>query len=638
VGNAYHIPWNSLRKKEKDASIQKTPFSRTLILGTILIILSTYWVVGTENRIIWEITDFSLFPTVIFTLFIIALINLIVLKFFGARFSLASSDLAIIYVMLSITSALFGHDMMRQLLPIMGNAYWFATPENEWEDLFFRHLPDWLTVSEQRSLDEYYRGGSTFFDMDHIKAWLTPALAWTAFIIVLLFGMLCINIIVRKQWTENEKLSYPIIRLPLEISGNPNFFRNGLMWLGFSLTAGIELLAGLHYLFPIVPSPGLKWGLTQYLTSRPWNAMGSFDVHIYGFASGLAFFMPLSLSFSLWFFNLFWKFQLVFFSIIGWRAGGGWQAEQRAGAWIGIGVLALITSRTYIKNSLVLILRGKPDDKLHRFAYAGLVLSAVFMMFFWYRAGCSLWAIPIYFAIFLILSLAITRMRAELGPPTHELHSVHPDQIMVMFAGTRPFGVSNLAPFALLDWIAYGYRCSPMPHQLEGLKLAERLRIDNTRMVIAIMLAVFVGTISSFIAHLGFYYKYPGYAIWGTGPFYTLESWLSHPTGPDPMLMNQLGFGFIFTVFLMIMTRRYLWWPFHPVGYAVGSGWAIGYMWFSVFLSWLAKRLILSYGGSKAYRTAVPLFLGLILGQFFMGSFWSLLGILINRGMYTIFP
>ncbi|MGQ9609192.1 MAG: DUF6785 family protein [bacterium] len=620
----------------KDKIVNGT--AKTLVIGVILIIFSNYWVVGTENRIIWEITDFSLLPTVIFTIFIIALINLIFSKYLGTKFSLSSSDLAIIYVMLSVATALLGHDMIRQLMPIMGNAFWFATPENEWEDLFFRYLPDWLTVSEPRVLDGYYRGNSNFFIREHINAWLVPCLAWTAFTIVLLFGMLCVNIIVRKQWTENEKLSYPIIRLPLEISNNPRFLKNGLMWLGFGISGGIELLAGLHYHFPVIPSFRFKWSITQYLTSRPWNAIDAFDINIYGFAVGLAFFMPLSLAFSLWFFNLFWKFQLVFFSIIGWRAGGGWQAEQRAGAWLGIGILALITSRTHIKNTLVSLVKGNKDDELYKLAYIGLIFSAIFMIFFWYRAGCSVWAIIIYFIIFGLLSLAITRMRAELGPPTHELHSVHPDQIMVMFAGTRPFGASNLVPFALLDWIAYGYRCSPMPHQLEAFKLSERLHINYTKIVIAMMLAAVIGTIASIIAHLGFYYKYPGYAIWGTGPFYILQSWMSHPTGPDRILLSQLGFGFFFTTFLMIMTRRYLWWPFHPVGYAVGSGWAISYMWFSVFLSWLAKRLILAYGGSKAYRKVVPLFLGFIVGQFFMGSFWSLLGILINKSMYTIFP
>ena len=32
------------------------------------------------------------------------------------------------------------------------------------------------------------------------------------------FGMLCINVLVRRPWTEAEKLSYPIIQLPLQMT------------------------------------------------------------------------------------------------------------------------------------------------------------------------------------------------------------------------------------------------------------------------------------------------------------------------------------------------------------------------------------------------------------------------------------
>ena len=106
---------NSLKSNAPQTSIAKA-----LIIGIILIILSAIWVVGAENRIIWEITDFSLFPTVIFVIFVLALLNLAIVRFIGKSYSLSASDLTIIYSMLSIATSLFSQDMMRQLLPIMG--------------------------------------------------------------------------------------------------------------------------------------------------------------------------------------------------------------------------------------------------------------------------------------------------------------------------------------------------------------------------------------------------------------------------------------------------------------------------------------------------------------------------------------
>jgi len=214
-------------RKQTESGVTRISAARALILGTVLIIVSCFWVVGVENRIVYELTDFSIYPTVIFALFVVAIINL-ALKRYIKKFSLSSFELATIYIMLSIGTSLFGHDLVRQLIPMMTNPFWFATAENEWKDLFFRYIPKWLTMDNKYALEEYYKGESNFFIAENIKPWLVPILAWTGFIVVFLFGTLCINIIVRKQWTENEKLSYPIIRLPLEISSNPKFFTNKL--------------------------------------------------------------------------------------------------------------------------------------------------------------------------------------------------------------------------------------------------------------------------------------------------------------------------------------------------------------------------------------------------------------------------
>ncbi|MDE0297104.1 MAG: hypothetical protein OXN17_00555 [Candidatus Poribacteria bacterium] len=615
----------------------RTPIGRALILGSVLIAVSAYWVVGVENRIIWEITDFSIFPTVIFVLFLLALLNLILVRYFN-RFSLKPSELAIIYIMLCIATSLFGHDMMRQLIPMMTNPFWFATPENEWEQLFFRYIPRWLTVDNRASLHEYYTGQEDFFTPRNMGAWILPALAWTGFLFVFLFKILCINIIVRKQWTEHERLSFPIIRLPLELASNPKIFSKKLMWIGFGAALVIELLAGLDYLYPIVPSLRIKMNIRQYFASKPWNAVGDFHFNIYAFVMGLAYFTPLSLSFSLWFFHLFWKLLPVAYSALGWRTGEGGQIPQRFGAWIGIGVLALFTSRHHIKDTIVKFFTGQNEGNLYRLAYSGLVLSIILIMAFWYLAGSSPWMVALYFSLYTTLCIAVTRMRSELGPPTHELHGASPDGMMVAVAGSKAVGAANLTNFTLLEWMPYAYRCHPMPHQLEGFKMSERLRMKDSAVVIAILLAALLGSIASFAAHLGFYYKYPNYAIWGVHPFNRLGSWLSNPVSGNFASVKQMGFGFVFTIFLMVMSRRYLWWQFHPVGYAVGVGWAIGHMWFSVFVSWFIKMLIMMYGGRSAYRAAIPVFLGLILGQFFMGSLWSLIGLVLNRNMYTLFP
>lgn len=181
----------------------------TLLFGSILIILTCYWIISAENRVVWELTDFSIFPTVLFTFFLLAAITPILRKYLK-HIAPTSRELAMTYIMVSVATALAGHDIVRQLVPMIANAGWFATPENEWSDIFFRFLPTWLTITDRKILQGYFEGDDTFWRPVYMEAWFVPIVAWSALVIVLLFMMLCINIIIRKQWIDHEKLSYPL--------------------------------------------------------------------------------------------------------------------------------------------------------------------------------------------------------------------------------------------------------------------------------------------------------------------------------------------------------------------------------------------------------------------------------------------
>ncbi|MXY29064.1 hypothetical protein F4Y59_13020, partial [Candidatus Poribacteria bacterium] len=185
----------------------------TLVLGSVLIILSCYLIISAENLVVWELTDFSIFPTVLFTFILLALINPLLKKIFKG-FAPTSRELALSYIMVSVATALAGHDIIRQLVPMIANAGWFATPENEWTELFFRFMPTWLTITDRGILQGYFEGDDTFWQEHYLQAWMWPIVAWSGLVIVLLFMMLCVNIIIRRQWVDHEKLSYPLTTLP----------------------------------------------------------------------------------------------------------------------------------------------------------------------------------------------------------------------------------------------------------------------------------------------------------------------------------------------------------------------------------------------------------------------------------------
>ena len=102
----------------------------------------------------------------------------------------------------------------------------------------------------------------------------------------------------------------------------------------------------------------------------------------------------------------------------------------------------------------------------------------------------SAWVFAPFFGRYMVISLAITRIRAELGPPVHNMGGVNPQTILTTVAGMGPFGHSNLTVFSLFSWFNGSNRSHPMPHQLDGFKLAQRTGISYSRLVWVLMFAI----------------------------------------------------------------------------------------------------------------------------------------------------
>jgi hypothetical protein len=86
----------------------------------------------------------------------------------------------------------------------------------------------------------------------------------------------------------------------------------------------------------------------------------------------------------------------------------------------------------------------------------------------------------------------------------------------------------------------------------------------------------------------------------------------------------------------MVDGRIFPLWPLRPAGYAVASStWTFGWLWFSVFISWTTKVIILKFGGIGLYRKALPLFLGLLLGEYIVGG--ACIRLLLGVQVYSFY-
>ena len=617
---------------------------RAIVIGLILVIANTYWI-GIESEVWYSLfTLVNPFLNAIFTLLLLLGLSLLLGRFFNGP-ALTTAELLVIYVMVNMVSTISGATMMTSLIGTLAHPFWYATPENEWRQLFWQHIPSWFTVSDTEILRGYFEGDTTFHTARYLRAWTVPVLVWSGFTLLLYGSLLCLSSLLRKQWTENEKLSYPIVQLPLAMATDRSFFSSRLMWTGFAISASIRIFAALHDFIPVLPQIPYGYRLDVLFTSKPWNTMGFLWMSTNLAIVGLTYFIPLDLSFSCWFFFWLTRGERVLGSMMGWRSL--YLDERASGAWIGICLIAIwVSRRHFVAIGKHLLGRIQMDESREPASYRTMLLlfiiSLAGLLLFCYVAGMSLWVALIFYALFYLLAIALGRVRAELGPPYHELIRINPRQLMVGMFGSRVLGARNLTVMTFLYGFNRCNRAHPMPAQLESLKIGERTGMKSSKLVMAMAVAIGVGAIATFWSYLWIAYHYGvsthlrGW-IRGSGweSFNPLQNWLQYSQGTDFRFMGFMGGGLAFVFFLYMMRTRFLWWPLHASGYVLsGASWGgMIYFWFPVMVSWLVKFLLLKYGGIGTYRKAIPFFLGLILGEYLPRSLFSILSLALDLHM-----
>lgn len=635
--------------------------ARAIAVGLALLPLNAFWLVhmematnqgrGTGGSSGPFPTTFSLFANVVSLLVALSALNAL-LRRYAPRRVFRQQELLLIYVMLAIGTCLPSVDFLDVLFPMLGHPAHYANASNGWQDLFVKYLPSWFHVTDREAVRGWYEGNADPYTWDHLRAWALPLATWGAFILVMLGTMLCMNVLLRRPWTRSEKLSYPIIQLPLDMTEPESaFFRQRLMWAGFAVAAGISLLNGVSVLVPSVPTIPVKIiDVSPYFTNKPWNAVGWTPISFYPFAIGLGFLLPADLLFSCWFFYFVWKAERVASSVIGWSDYSPqypYVNEQCFGAYVGIALIALWGVRSHLGQVVRQAWRRAPQEEpgspyRYRWALLGVVGGLASMVAFFHAAGLSLWACVAAFAIYFAIAIACTRMRAELGPPAHDLHNGGPDYILTAALGTRFFSAQELSVLTYFYWFNRAYRSISMPVQLEAFKLGERRAIPARSIVTAIALASIVGLVCGYWAlyHVGYRLgtearMAPHLNAFGTEAFGRLTSWIQSPRYTDIPAMLAIGLGLALTLALHLLRMRFSGWLLHPLGLAVSGSYSMNTIWLPLLIAWACKVTLLRYGGMRSYRQALGFFMGLVLGDYLLGCAWPLVGSLLGANTYS---
>jgi hypothetical protein len=145
--------------------------------------------------------------------------------------------------------------------------------------------------------------------------------------------------------------------------------------------------------------------------------------------------------------------------------------------------------------------------------------------------------------------------------------------------------------------------------------------------------AVVLSLVISTVVTLSCIYSAGGLAgyTWFTkdGPqdvFRGTAAMLSQQPQVQPLNWFWMGSGALLVWVLTLARARFLWFPLHPLGYIVSSGFPMTQLWPSFFIGWLSKKLLLKYGGHDAVMRVRPFMIGLILGNAVSMVLWMIFG------------
>src|SRR5262249_38139786 len=114
-------------------------------------------------------------------------------------------------------------------------------------------------------------------------------------------GAIFLTAIFRRQWTDHERLSYPLASLQSELLASPaegRYFNalwsNPVLWAGIAMPFFVYLFGGMHSIWHSVPGISLDYDQADKFTEIPWCYIPDWITRnrLYFSAVGIAFFLP----------------------------------------------------------------------------------------------------------------------------------------------------------------------------------------------------------------------------------------------------------------------------------------------------------------------------------------------------------
>lgn len=525
-----------------------------------------------------------------------------------------------------------------------------------------------------------------------VEQWVRPVFAWSVLIAGLFAGFLAVNVLMRKQWVEHERFTFPLTIVPKLLLATDTdaqgrtyltILRNRIMWIGFAVGMVWALLKGLHYYLPALPTPDPgPVNFDTYVTSPVMKAYLR-EVGIgkggHGFGLSLcliamALLIETDILFSLW--TMFLLFQL-------WNFGGKafnftrypgypWEFQQAIGGFIMYAGVAVFVGRHHLANVWRVIIGRQPDPGSEVFGYRAALLWLLVSVLtivgwgIWTKMGAG--AAFLFFGYMFVCGVTASKVRAECGAPFAYITPYYGMQFVSAIGGFAVFSPTGM----LVATIAAGFVCTSCflliaPAQVEMIELGRHFKVRARDIGGGLALGLLGGVVIGGFVLLCWLYGigannmkmvWPYEQNWYFNPYRTAEANADRAfaagtlgKAPETQALNifknpdakGIAIGAGITVVLAALRANFMWFPFHPIGYLLAPTHMMRNMWFTFFIAWLARLALFRVGGAQTIRRGLmPFCVGLFLAAVVSIVIFDGVGIVLRlqgvRQVYATMP
>ncbi len=537
--------------------------------------------------------------------------------------------------------------------------------------------------------------------MDQVpwRYWETPLTFWMPMVVMMAIAVICLGLILHRQWTVNERLRYPIAEIATTLMDQapgraiPSVFRTPAFWWGLGIVLLIRMNNGVAVWsednwvhipmkfdsfnaivekFPLMQQEQWHWLLfrpTMYPTVIAIAFLLAADV---SFSLGIA---PLAIMVvTLFFYNNYGETIRVTEYM-----GGGPMVYQRFGSYLALIGVILYMGRRYYGQVLKRAFAFRPAegvDTSAAWAARILLVALVAMVLMLVRSGLE-WPFAVLMVVLILVAyIGMSRINCE-GGLFLNLPRWQPSAILIGFFGAAAMGPKAILIVSMLSVVfTVGIFECLMPFFMNGLRVCTNLEIKPARVGLSAGAVYIIGLGVAVPAVLWTCHNYgsnhEGYT-WSTYElpqyfYYSADKAVTDLQG-QARLTESKGYdlsermtpsrwhadrGFVKWVLIGIglvaavsfFRLRWHWWPLHPFMFMVWGTRQMAELSASFLVGWAIKSAVTNLGGMPAYRKTKNFMYGAIAGDLSAGLIfmvvrflqYQMTGRLPETSAMTIFP